>query len=154
MTSDDYAAQATRKVGEQSERIVQQAQSTLQDGISRVLNEQPLVIAVAGMAAGAALASVLRPTNFEKEALGPIGDQVAEAANRVGEQIKEATATAGETLKKAADQRGLNAEGLKDVASEVAGAFKGSFGGTDQTSNPQTSNPKPRTDSAPAKNVP
>jgi hypothetical protein len=138
--ASEYATQATRKVGEQSERVVQQAQSTLQQGINRVLKEQPLVIAVAGIAAGAAIASAFPATDFEKETLGPIGDQVADAANRVGEQLKEATATAGETLKKAADERGLNAEGLKEVASEVAGAFKGSIAGDEQTNKPKDAN--------------
>jgi len=128
-SASDYASQATTKVGEQSGRAIQQAQSTLQAGISRVLREQPLMVAVAGMAAGAAIASAFSATDFEKETLGPIGDQVSEAASRVGEQLKEATATAGETLKKAADQRGLNVDGLKDVASEVAGAFTGSMSG-------------------------
>ena len=58
--------------------MVQRAQSTLRDGITQVVNEQPLVVAMAGLAAGAALASVLRPTEFEKEALRPVGEQVVE----------------------------------------------------------------------------
>ncbi len=143
--ASDYATQTTRKVGEQSGRMVQQAQSTLRDGITRVVNEQPLVVAMAGLAAGAALASVLRPTEFEKDALRPLGEQAFEAATHVGGQLKEATVTAGETLKKAADQRGLNVEGLKDVASEVAGAFKGSFARAGEAGNSQASRPTPRT---------
>jgi hypothetical protein len=106
-----------------------QAQSAIQQTFGRVLNEQPLAIAVAGIAAGAAIASVFPASDFEKETLGPIGDQVSEAAVRVGEQLKEATATAGQTLKGAAEQRGLNAGGLKEVASEVADAFSSSMSG-------------------------
>ena len=36
---------------------------------------------------------------------------------------------AGEKLKNVVDEKGLNAGGLKDVASEVAGAFSGSMTG-------------------------
>jgi hypothetical protein len=139
-TASDYAKQATQNVGEQSGRAIQQAQSSLQAGINRVLKEQPLLVAVAGMAAGAAVASAFSTTDFEKETLGPIGDQVSEAASRVGDQLKEATATAGATLKKAADQRGLNVEGLKDVASEVAGAFTGGMGTRGDGQNKKQSN--------------
>jgi hypothetical protein len=128
--ASDYASQATRKVGEQSERMIHQAQSTIRDTVDRVLKDQPLMVVVAGLAAGAAVASVFPSTELEKEALSPIGERMTEAATRAGEQLKEATFAAGDTLKKAADQRGLNTEGLKDVASEVAGAFKERMGGS------------------------
>ena len=52
------------------------------------------------------------------------------AANRVSEQLKEATVKAGEKLKNVVDEKGLNPTGLKDVASEVAGAFSGSMTGS------------------------
>jgi hypothetical protein len=115
--------------------VFRQAQSTLQQGVSRVLQEQPLALAVAGLAAGAAVASVLPASNFEKETIGPIGEEVAAAASRVGDQLKQASAKAGETLKKAAEERGLTKDGLKEVVSEAAEAFTGSMGGgADQTS--------------------
>ena len=97
----DYASQTNRKVGEQSGRIVQQAQSTLRECITQVVNERPLVIAMAGLVAGAALASVLRPTEFEKETLKPVGEQVVAAATHIADQLREATTAAGETLTKA-----------------------------------------------------
>ena len=128
--ASDYASQATRKISQQSERVMRQAQSTIRDTVDRVLKDQPLMVVVAGLAAGAAVASVFPSTELEKEALSPIGERMTEAATRAGEQLKEATFAAGDTLKKAADQRGLNTEGLKDVASEVAGAFKERMGGS------------------------
>jgi hypothetical protein len=121
-------------VGAQSERIIQQAQSSFQGTMDRVLKDQPLFVAIAGMAAGAALAATFPATDFEKQNLGPIGDQVSDAAGRIGEQLKEATAKAGESLKTAAEGRGLSADGLKEVAAEVAGAFSGSMGGDEQKS--------------------
>jgi hypothetical protein len=127
--ASDYASEASRKVGEQSERVFEQAQSVLQERIGRIVNEQPLMVAIAGMAAGAAVASAFRTTSIEKETLGPLADQVSEAASRVGEQVKEATVNAGDALKKAADERGLNLDGAKAMASEAAGAFKDSMSG-------------------------
>jgi hypothetical protein len=133
-TASDYASKAGRAVGEQSSRVAQQAQSTFEGAVSRILQDQPLAIAIAGVAAGAAVAAAFPATAFEREHLGAIGDQVTDAAYEVGDQLKEAAGRAGETLKSAIDQRGLNAEGLKDAATkvvtEVAGAFGGSPSGT------------------------
>lgn len=131
----DYAAEATKTVGDQSQRVFRQAQSTLQQSVNRVLQEQPLALAVAGLAAGAAVASVFPTSNLEKETIGPIREKVSEAASRVGDELKEATQKAGETLKSAAEKRGLTKDGLKEVVSEAAEAFVGSMGsGADQTS--------------------
>ena len=135
-SASEYADQARRTVSRQSERVMDQAQSTFQSTqstfqstMNRVLHDQPLVVALAGMAAGAAVAAAFPTTDFEKETLGPLGEQVSDAANRMGEQLKDATVKAGEKLKNVADEKGLNSSGLKDVASEVAGAFSGSMTG-------------------------
>jgi hypothetical protein len=128
-SASEYTDQARRTVSRQSERVIDQAQSTFQNTMNRVLQDQPLVVALTGMAAGAAVAAAFPATEFEKETLGPIGEQVSDAANRVGEQLKEATAKAGEKLKNVADEKGLNSSGLKEVASEVAGAFSNSMTG-------------------------
>lgn len=131
--ASDYADKARRVVGEQSERMAQQAQSAA----SSILQNQPLAIVIAGIAVGAAVAAAFPPTSIEKDTLGPIGDQVSKAAERFGDQVKEATTKAGERLKTAADQRGLNAEGLKEVADEVVDSFKSSMKG--QPSEPAAS---------------
>jgi hypothetical protein len=131
----EYATEATKAVGDQSQRMFEQAQSTLKQSVNRVLQEQPLAVAIAGLAAGAAVASAFPASNFEKETMGPIGEKISEAASRVGDELKEATQKAGETLKSAAEKRGLTKEGLKEVVSEAAEAFAGSMGGgADQTS--------------------
>jgi hypothetical protein len=122
-SASEYAGQARRVVGERSERIAQNAQSVVQGTMDRVLQDQPLMIAIAGVAAGVAVAAAFPATDFEKQTLGPVGEQVTDAAGRVGDQLKEAAFNASDTLKTVAAERGLNAEGLKDVASEVAQAF-------------------------------
>jgi hypothetical protein len=124
-SASEYAGKARRAVGEQSERIVQQTQSIAQG----VVQNQPLAIALVGLAAGAALAATFPATDLEKQTLGPMGDQMSKAAERVGDQLKQATAKAGEKLKSVAEERGLHTQGLKDVASEVVDTFKDTMKG-------------------------
>lgn len=125
----NLASEAGRNVTDHSVRLAQQAQSTVQGTMNRVLQEQPLAVALAGLAAGAAVAAMFPATEIEQRALGPAGERVADFVERTGEQLKEATAKAGERLMSAADERGLNADGLKEVAKEVAGAFGSTFSG-------------------------
>lgn len=124
-SASQYAGQAGRAVGEQSERVIRQTRSMAQG----VLRNQPLAIAVAGLAAGAALAAAFPATQLERETLGPMGDQMSKAAERVGDQLKQATMKAGEKLKSTAEELGFDSEGLKEMASEVADTFRTSMTG-------------------------
>jgi hypothetical protein len=136
-SASEYAGQARHMMGDQSERIVQQTQSTVQTTMNRVLQEQPLVVALAGLAAGCAVAATFPTTNLERQTLGPVGEQVTKAAQEAGMQVSEATAKAGEQLKTSTEERGFSQNGLKEVASEVAEAFSRSMSGeTDQATRP------------------
>jgi hypothetical protein len=115
----EYADDAWR----QSERFVVHARSTVQDTINRVLQDQPLAVAVVGLAAGAAVAAAFPATAVERRTLGPAGERLTDAAASAGQQLGQAAFKAGERLMDAADQRGLNTEGLNEVASDAAGAF-------------------------------
>jgi hypothetical protein len=97
--------------------------------MQRVLREQPLAVAVAGLAAGAAVAALFPSTEIENRALGGAHEKLKEAAERAGEKVRDAAGKAGERLKSAAEERGLTTEGLKEVASEVAGTFKDAMSG-------------------------
>jgi hypothetical protein len=124
-TAADYAKQATRQVAEQSGRVAQQTQVAVQKTFGRVVEEQPLAIALAGVAVGAAIAWMFPTSDFEKQTVAPIGNQASQAAL---EKIKGAAATAGETLKSAVEDRGLDAEGLREVASDVVDAVSSGVG--------------------------
>lgn len=128
-SASEYAGQARRAVGEGTERAVQQTRSALQGIINRVVQDQPLAVTLAGLAAGAAVAAAFPATDLERQALGPIGERASDAAEQVGGQLKQATVKAGQKLKSAAEDRGLNAEGLKEVASEVASTFSSTISG-------------------------
>jgi hypothetical protein len=121
----EYADHARQTIRDQSGRIAAQTHST----IERIVREQPLAVAIAGAAAGAALAAAFPATRMERETLGPAGKRLSEAATNAGEKLSKAASAAGERLMSAAEERGVNAEGLKEVARDVAGSFEKSFSG-------------------------
>ena len=132
--AQSYASSAA----EQARSTAKSTLSTAQSALDRVIQEQPLLVAMAGLAAGAAVAATFRATDIEKQTLGPIGAQVTEVAQRVGEQVKEAGAEAASKLKEQAKERGLNADGMKEMAKEVAGAFSSSMSGEQQSASGRT----------------
>jgi hypothetical protein len=139
-TAQAYASSATqfadetrRSASEKSGRFAEQAQATIRDKFSHVLQDQPLVVVFAGLAAGVAVASAFPSTEIEKQALGPTGEFVADVAKKTGERLKDATFKAGEQLKADAEQRGLNAEGLKEMVHEAANTFGGAVAGDDKS---------------------
>jgi hypothetical protein len=125
----EYAGQAGQSISDQTGRLKQQAQSTLESGLKRMLREQPLTVAVLGVAAGAAVAAVFPTTDVEGQALGGARDALSDMANKVGENVMGAAGAAGERLKSAASERGLTQEGLKEVARDVADTFSSSMTG-------------------------
>jgi hypothetical protein len=136
-SASTYADEARRNVSETSGHLARQAQSTLQDTVSRVAQEQPLTLALLGFAAGAAVAAAFRTTEIENRTLGPAGERLTDTAERAGERLKESTAKAGKRLRTAAEERGLDADGLKEVASDVAGAFGSALSGEEPSESAQ-----------------
>jgi hypothetical protein len=128
-TAGDFADEARRRVSEGSARLGRQAQSTLQTTMTRVLREQPLAVAAAGLAAGAAIAAVFPSTEIEERTFGSAGESLRDVAQKAGERVKDATVKAGERLKDAAEERGLSTEGLKDLAGDVADTFTSAVSG-------------------------
>jgi hypothetical protein len=128
-SATDYAQQVARNVSRQSEQLVRGAGTSLQDGFSRAVREQPLLVAVTGLVVGAAVAAIFPRTEIEEQALSGAREAVAEAAHKARENLVEATEQAGQVLKERASERGLDAEGLKGLAREVAGTFTEAAGG-------------------------
>jgi hypothetical protein len=133
----DFAGDARRHVVERSARLKQQTQATLQSSLQRVLREQPLAVAVAGLAAGAAVAALLPTTEIEDRALGGAREKLKET----GEKMMDAAGKAGERLKSAAEERGLTSEGLKEVAGEVADTFKNAMSDNSEGSGASSGSP-------------
>jgi hypothetical protein len=127
----EYAEEARQTIVDRSGRIAEQAQST----VERIVREQPLAVAIAGLAAGAAVAAAFPATRFERETLGLAGERLSDAATTAGERLSEAASAAGERLMTAAEEKGLNKEGLKQVARDVAGSFEKSSSGDQPVQN-------------------
>lgn len=118
-SATEYAREATRATTEGANYVMRQAQATFGKGLDRALHEQPLLAALGGLAAGAAIAAAFPTTDVEKQALGPMGAQFKEEASRFGEQLKDTASKAAGTLKTAVQEHGLDAEGMKKIVSEV-----------------------------------
>jgi hypothetical protein len=97
--------------------------------MERVLREQPLAVAVAGLAAGAAVAALFPSTEMEGRTLGGAREALTDAAGKAGEMVMDAAGKAKERLQAAAEERGFSSEGLQGLASEVAETFTGAVAG-------------------------
>jgi hypothetical protein len=125
----DFAGDARGKIAERSAQLKRQTQATLRSSMQHVLREQPLALAVAGLAAGAAVAALFPSSDIEDRAFGGAHEKLKDAAEKAGERVMDAAGKAGERLKSAAEERGLTSEGLKEVAGEVADTFKDAISG-------------------------
>ena len=145
----EFADDARRAISERSERWQRRARSQLQGGMERVLREQPLAVAVAGLAAGAAVAALFPSTKIENQTFGGAREALADAAGKVGERVMDAAGKAGERLKAAAEE-GLSSDGLKKMASEVADIFTSEVKGkSDERSSASIVPDNPNTTSRP-----
>jgi hypothetical protein len=124
-----YASDVRDAVSSGVSQFPDQARSTVQQGFARILREQPLAVAAMGLAAGATMAAIFPATESESKVLGPAHDAMLDAASRTAESVKAAAGAAGEHLKQAARERGLDPDGLKDLAREVAGNFADNVAG-------------------------
>jgi hypothetical protein len=125
----EYAGNAGQTISTGATRLTGQAQSAVQSSASRILDAQPLAVAVFGAAAGAALAALLPVSEVEARTLGSASETIVDAANQIGENLLGAASEAGERLKQGAVERGISAEGIKELAHDVADTFTGKVSG-------------------------
>jgi hypothetical protein len=135
----DQATDWGRQVADETARMTARAQSSVQDGLGQLIKEQPFAVAALGMAVGAAVAAFLPPTKVEQDALRPVSDAAANAVTSGVNQIKEAVSATGDQLKEAAQRRGLDADGIKDMAREASQAFTDKLAGSTPQQTPASS---------------
>jgi hypothetical protein len=126
----DQATDWGRRVANETARMSARTQSSIQDGLGQLIKEQPFAVAALGVAVGAAVAAFLPPTQAEQDALRPVGDAASNAVNSGVNQIRDAVSATGDRLKDAAQRRGLNADGMKDMAREASQAFTDHLAGS------------------------
>ena len=117
------------RLADQATSFASQAQSAVQSSAGNVMREQPLAVALLGVAAGAAVAALFPSTKLEERTLGPARDALTEAAHDVGENVVQSAKEAGEHLKQSAVDRGLTPDGMKEMAREAADAFTSRMSG-------------------------
>jgi ElaB/YqjD/DUF883 family membrane-anchored ribosome-binding protein len=121
----DDAQQALR---ERSQQFADSARSSAQSSVSFVLEDQPLLLAAIGLAAGATLGAILPSTPQENRLMGETRDKVAELASEAAKQkideLGDAAGEAAERLKNAVKERvAASTEDLGDVAKDVVEPF-------------------------------
>lgn len=121
-SAKDATASAAMSAGQKAQAAARSATSGFQATAEKILREQPLAVVIAGAAIGVGVAAVLPGSALEKRTLAPVGEKMNEIGRAAGEQVTEAAGLATEKLKDVAAEKGLNAEGLKDAASQVLSA--------------------------------
>ena len=134
----DYAGGVRRTISAQTSQIAGQAQSTLQAGFGHLLSEQPLALVVLGLAAGAAVATLLPPTEVEERTLASARDAIAGVTSKVGENLIEAASEATQQLTQGIAERA--SEGVKELVHEVAEKFTDKVAGKTEISGALPSN--------------
>ena len=134
----DYAGGVARTISAQTSQIAGQAQSTLQTGFGYLLREQPLALVVLGLAAGAAVATLLPATEMEEQTLAPARDAVAGVTGKVGENLIEAASDAGQQLAHGIAERA--SEGFKELVHQVGEKLSDRVAGTTESPGPLPSN--------------
>ena len=129
-TVADYAGEArqtvvsqTSRLADQASNLADQAGSAIRSGAGSVMREQPLAVAVLGMAAGAAVAGFFPTTEIEQRTLRPARTRSpmrrhAWAKTSWKPQGKRASASST-----GASDRGLDVDGVKEMAREAGEAF-------------------------------
>jgi hypothetical protein len=125
----DQASEWGRNAAEQANRMGAHARSSIEDGMGRMLREQPFNVAAFGVAVGAAVAALLPPTEVEQQALRPLRGAATAAVSAATENVRDAVAATGSQLKESAERRGLSAEGIKGLAREATETFTETLSG-------------------------
>jgi hypothetical protein len=134
----DYAGDVGRTISAQTSQIAGQAQSTLQTGFGHLMREQPLALVVLGLAAGAAVATLLPATEVEERTLAPARDAIAGVTGKVGENLIAAASDAGQRLTQGIAERA--SEGFKELVNEVGEKFTDKLTGKTESPGPLPSN--------------
>jgi ElaB/YqjD/DUF883 family membrane-anchored ribosome-binding protein len=127
----ESASVAQARMNEMGQRS-QQQYTRARSEVERLMDEQPLIVGVVGIALGAAIGATLKPTRREQELMGGMRDKLMERA-------KETARAQAETLKQSAQRI---AEAAKQEASQVAKAATGTDAqGTSKTASSGSKEP-------------
>jgi len=118
-----YAGDVAASAADRSGRVVDRTTSSALDAVGRVIEEQPLALALFGLAAGAVFAGALPKTSVEEGALAPLGKKLNDTVHKAGSRVKKSSAKAARKISEAVEERDINADALKKTARDVAETF-------------------------------
>lgn len=120
--AQNYARETADSVSNRTAEVAKSARTSLQGTIDNLVREQPLFVALAGLAAGAGVAAAFPTSEVEKRAFEPVSRQLGDAVKYAGAEAKDAVTRATDKVKNIAEERGLTGEGLKKMAADVVTA--------------------------------
>ena len=122
----DLATTAVNAAGEEATHLRDQALHVthdLRDRAVKLAEEQPLIVAVAGIALGAIIAAALPRTKVEDDLMGETSDTIKNAAGEVAtEQIAKISSEAekvADEIKETVAEHGLTSKAAADVVREA-----------------------------------
>ncbi len=123
----DYTERARHYVQETGEQITRQsgemmdrARSSLQENVTWMVQERPLVLGALSFAAGALLGTLLPETEVENRTLGTARDELTEAAGKMAQErvdaLKSAAGDVSEPVSKAVSGGGTSSDEKSNTA--------------------------------------
>lgn len=131
---------------ESGQRVMSSAVQSGQQVVNSIA-AQPLLVAVMGISTGLALASLLPESAIEHRALQDAGRTLADTARDAGSRVAAATGEVGDKLAEEAANRGLNKEGVQDLAGTLTDTFKNAL--ADKTGDKGAGDPEPARQATP-----
>jgi ElaB/YqjD/DUF883 family membrane-anchored ribosome-binding protein len=134
-TVGDKAHQASERAGELTHEIHQRAGElgssakargrSARGGLERMMQENPLALAVGAAIIGVALGMLLPETEPERRAMGSTRDQLADRVSTVAGRVKDAAVEAGREVKDTLQEEvSAAAPGVKSTLEDAAAAVK------------------------------
>jgi hypothetical protein len=122
----DSLSQSTSRLGRRGRRLSAKARNAgvrLGHQARRTIDEQPLTVALAGVAIGALLGGLFKTTRTEHEWLGETSDRVKERAREFAaagaEEAVGAVVRTSEAVRDEAETQGLTPGGLQDAVQDL-----------------------------------
>ncbi|HET7715877.1 MAG TPA: DUF3618 domain-containing protein [Bauldia sp.] len=141
----DLAETALNAAGDEAAQLRDQALRAtheVRDRAIRLAQEQPLIVAVAGIALGAILAAALPRTKLEDELMGETSDAIKHAAGEIAsQQIEKISSEADEVadeIKQTITEHGISPKAAADVVREAGERVTAALGSGAKDPSPHT----------------
>lgn len=129
----DRMSNAWSTVSAGSDNVMEQV-GVMADYTDQAFRSHPVATAALGMAIGATLATIIPSSRMEDEALADTREAIGEAARSAKDRLYDAADQAWHEARRLAEEKGVDAQGLKAMVNQVTDKFTKSA--TDSGSGP------------------